>query len=388
MWIHAGQAVCALLLLFLAGGTLLNLSRHPHWFIRGWDFPRIQIAAVALLCMVAYVALNGFGNGRWAPASWQLVDWLLAGLTAALLAWHGYQIAPYTPLWPRQVVAAKHPDEHRTFRLVVSNVLMENRCYDRWMETLGEADPDIVVAAEVNDDWMKGIRPFRKRYKYEVAVPQENHYGLLLLSRLELRESEVRYIVQDDVPSIVTTVRLPSGDDVVLWAVHPRPPEPLSDEDSSHRDAELVLVARELEERKLPAVVCGDLNDVAWSATTTLFLRLSGFLDPRRGRGMFNTFHADNFLFRFPLDHVFHSNELTLRALSRLGHVGSDHFPMSITLQLEPTAQSEQPEMEESRSDSEAADETVEREEDREHESLQQGSPASEAVSGRRGKDS
>lgn len=388
MWIQAGQIICASLLLCLMGGTLLNLSHHPHWFIRGWDFPRVQIAALALLSLLAYIVLNGLSDDGWSPAGWHWPDWLLVGLTVALLAWHGYQIAPYTPLWPRQVITTRHPEDRRSFRLVVSNVKMENRSYDRWMETIGEADPDIVVAAEIDDDWMKGIRPFRRRYKHEVAIPQENHYGLLLLSRLELRNPEVRYLVQEDIPSIVTTLQLPSGDELVLWAVHPRPPEPLRDQDSSHRDAELVLVARELEERNLPVVVCGDLNDVAWSATTKLFLRLSQLLDPRRGRGMFNTFNADNFLFRFPLDHVFHSNELTLRELVRLGDVGSDHFPMLISLQLDPAAQGEQPVMEADQSEEETAEEIVEREEEREDQSLQDESPASEAVSGRRGKKS
>jgi endonuclease/exonuclease/phosphatase (EEP) superfamily protein YafD len=110
------------------------------------------------------------------------------------------------------------------------------------------------------------------------------------------------------------------------------------------RDAELVLVGRDIRKDDRPTIVAGDLNDVAWSATTTLFLRLSRLLDPRMGRGLYSTFNANCPLFRFPLDHVFHSNCFTLVDLRRLQHNGSDHFPLCMTLQYEPAAAPEQPE--------------------------------------------
>ena len=65
-------------------------------------------------------------------------------------------------------------------------------------------------------------------------------------------------------------------------------------------------------QRQRPTIVCGDLNDVAWSFTTQLFLRLSKLMDPRKGRGLYNSFNANSRVFRFPLDHVFHSDEFKL----------------------------------------------------------------------------
>lgn len=94
-------------------------------------------------------------------------------------------------------------------------------------------------------------------------------------------------------------------------------------------------------------MIGGDLNDVAWSPSTRLFLRLSQLLDPRRGRGFFNSFHADHIWMRFPLDHVFHSTHFGVRDLQRLGHVGSDHFPILIDLQLQPVLKQEQEPLEE-----------------------------------------
>jgi hypothetical protein len=57
---------------------------------------------------------------------------------------------------------------------------------------------------------------------------------------------------------------------------------------------------------------------------------------------MFNTFHAGWFFLRWPLDHLFHSEHFRLVSLQRGPAFGSDHFPMVVTLELDPTAQREQ----------------------------------------------
>ena len=95
------------------------------------------------------------------------------------------------------------------------------------------------------------------------------------------------------------------------------------------------MVALEVEKHKEPIVVMGDLNDVAWSHVTTLFRKVSGLLDPRRGRGFYSTFSARNWLMRFPLDYVFCSDHFGLVQMKRMPYNGSDHFAMSIHLQYD-----------------------------------------------------
>ncbi|HKU72056.1 MAG TPA: endonuclease, partial [Burkholderiales bacterium] len=73
----------------------------------------------------------------------------------------------------------------------------------------------------------------------------------------------------------------------------------------------------------------------------------------------FNSYNAKNPLFRFPLDHFFHSDDFRLIELRRLDFVGSDHFAMYLALSFEPARQGEQPEPEEDASDREQADEMV-----------------------------
>ena len=117
---------------------------------------------------------------------------------------------------------------------------------------------------------------------------------------------------------------------VDLYGMHPQPPAPRQDTDQ--RDTELVLVGAEVRDAGRPAIVLGDLNDVAWSPSTTRFQRTGALVDPRRGRGFFNTYPARWPGFRYPLDYVFHTPHFAVCKMTVLPGFGSDHLPLSVTL--------------------------------------------------------
>ncbi len=163
-----------------------------------------------------------------------------------------------------------------------------------------------------------------------------------LYSRLPLEQTSVRYLIEPDIPSIRAKVRLRTGDWVHLFILHPPPPVPGEEDDSKERDAEIVMVGKEARREQGGVIVAGDFNDVAWSKTTKLFQQVTGYLDPRRGRGFYNTFHAKYPVFRWPLDHLFHSVHFRLVAIERVDKVNSDHFPIYIKLSYEPAEKNDQ----------------------------------------------
>ena len=379
MILRALQILLKLFGWFLFGGALLNFSKHPHWLIRLWDFPRIMTAGLATAVGALYGGL--FGARRPGDRA------LLAGL-GFVVARQAYMIAPYTPVAPTRVKRSAKPPGPQSFRLLMSNVLMESREFDQWHAVVRDADPDVIVAVEIDENWDKALAPLAKRYPHVVKRVQDNYYGMVLYSRLPLEDVEVKFLVQDDVPSIHATVVLGDGQRVRLHALHPRPPEPVNDQDSAPRDAELVVMGRVVHEheRQEPTIVCGDLNDVAWSFTTQLFLRLSKLLDPRMGRGLYNSFDANSRVFRFPLDHVFHSDEFKLIDLRVLPHVGSDHFPMLIELSCEPeAARDAQPEPSERAEDQHKARGILDQQAEREQNGEEHGHVSETSRGGSRG---
>ncbi|KAF0676867.1 endonuclease/exonuclease/phosphatase family protein [Profundibacterium mesophilum] len=314
-----------LLAAFFVVLTIFPLVRSARWWIRISDFPRLQIATALAILLVGYLALFGITD-RW--------DALFLAAIVPALGLQLYRIFPYTVAAPVQVMKVSSHRPEACIRVMISNVLMENRQSDALLAVIRDVEPDLLLVVETDEWWHERLKPLDDAYPHSIKRPQDNYYGMELFSKLALDTDDVRFLLSGEIPSIRTGVRLPSGTWIDFFGVHPRPPD--LDHDSEGRDAELLLVAREMRQSGRAAIVAGDMNDVAWSHTTRLFQRMSGALDPRRGRGMFTTFHAGHRLLRWPLDHIFHDNSFTLVELRRLPYIGSDHFPVLAELQYEP----------------------------------------------------
>lgn len=314
----------AILVIWLSFWSLIPRN---EWWIRGADFPRLQCLSLGLIVAAALLFCLKQNSSFFHIA-------VLALLLLAL-CWQAYMILPYTVLWPKQVhkVLPHQYDTAQQISLMVSNVLTPNTQYQSLIDLVKQHQPDVLLTLETDLKWQQELQCLHHDYPYRVAVPLDNLYGMHLYSRFALHNTAVKFILSDDIPSIHTTVHLKSGLRVNLHCLHPKPPAPFEAKDSTLRDAELLMVGKQLQQADQSCVVMGDLNDVAWSRTTRLFQRISGLLDPRIGREFVNTFHANYWFLRWSLDHVFHSSDFALVNMQRLPHIGSDHFPILVVLQ-------------------------------------------------------
>jgi len=306
--------------------TLVPLIRHDFWIFRVFEYPRLQ----KLILNFVLIVLNLF----FLPGdTFEIVVFLLL---VANLAYLIYQIFPFTILGRKQIVTAKKPVGQNNIALLIANVYQYNKASDSYLKLIQKCNPDVILLVETNKWWQDQIDVIGNRYPYQLKMPLANTYGMIFYSRLELRNGSINFLVEDDIPSIQVDVKLNSGQWIRLYGLHPQPPVPQENPRSTERDKEILMIAEVAKTCTLPVIVMGDLNDVAWSYTTELFSKVSGLLDPRRGRGFFNSFNAKYFFLRFPLDHIFCSTDFALSGMERMNSCGSDHFPMCINLQYDP----------------------------------------------------
>ncbi len=314
--------------------TLLSEARVDVWWVRIWDFPRYHVAVAGLLVFLALLWTDPWGG-------WTIG--VLFGLGGAV-AYQGWRIFQHFPVASTEVKDARGREGAVEISVLTANVLQPNRRGDAFVELVREFDPDIFLAVETDEWWVSALDELESDYPYRVCYPLNTTYGMVLYSRLELVEPEIRFLVDEEIPSIHAGVTLSNGAQLSLHAVHPDPPNPKYATETTERDAELLIVGREAKEHDGPTIVIGDFNDVAWSHTTRLFRRVSGLIDPRIGRGFYNTFHAEWPLFRWPMDHIYHSTDFRLARLELGPYFGSDHFPVYAELELAPEAPREQTE--------------------------------------------
>ncbi|MEJ8804500.1 endonuclease/exonuclease/phosphatase family protein [Pontibacter sp. H249] len=314
-------------LLILA--TLLSLLYDlPYWYIKALDFPREQMLVGLLLCLILFLPVNN----KWRFSAVAFV----VGLVSAIAIQSTF-ILPYTSLADKTVASAKPSAQQadRTFSLLIANVWMENRQADQFLQLVQQSDPDLVLAMETDQWWADQLSPLRQKYAHVVSYPLDNTYGMVLYSKLPLNKTQIMFLKHKTVPSIHTNVVLPNGEEFILHAMHPVPPKPSEYPDNvGEEEVALLKVGKMVSKADKPSVAAGDFNDVAWSRTSRMFNTESRLRDVRVGRGIYNSFGAKNILLRYPLDHVYVSEEFQVVEMDRLPKFGSDHFPILVKLTL------------------------------------------------------
>lgn len=311
--------------------TALPLIRSGAWFIRMWDFPRLQIAAIGAAALAVLIAIENLHG-------WSAVSVVSVSALALAMFWQGLHVVRYTRLWPHH---SPNADGNDALSIIIANLDVRNDTKRDAAQAIRSVNPDIALLIEVDDTWMAALTTVRDEYEYRVEAVAPDGLGIVLWSKSPIGSSEVRHLVSEDRPSIHATIDTESIGRVRFIGLHPTPPGlKKQDEneryDSRIRDAELVRVARSVADQPdQTQIVAGDFNDVAWSHTTRLFERISGLHDPRVGRRLLNTYDANHPFLRYPLDHVYLSPNCAVRDVKRLSIPGSDHFAVVVGVEVQ-----------------------------------------------------
>jgi len=319
------QIFLLVLSIFWLVTVTLSLIKDDYWIFKLLEYPRFQKLVFILMTLLGWTAVLPFEK------QWYKIVTALLLISAFYLL---YKIWPYTIFYKKEMHHVNNTEGKPELKIYSANVLQTNTHYQKILGQIKVEDPDIIFLLETNKAWADALSSLDSQYQYSLKLPLENTYGLLFFSRLEFEKAEIKYLVKNDLPSIDVILKLNTGDKIQLWGIHPEPPVPGESLTATAKDKELMKIAFKARACKIPCIVFGDLNDVAWSHTTELFRKTSGLLDPRRGRGFYSTFSAHHLLIRYPLDYIFCSSHFGLISMRRMPKNGSDHFATSSHLVL------------------------------------------------------
>lgn len=322
--------------LIIIHGLLILLSILPfipssHWIFRVPDFMKMQILPLQLI--VTVVGIFYFVQS---PALIYLTI-----VQVGLMVYHLYILLHFTCLWKSEGATAT-ANASSPVKVISCNIYQFNTEYQRFIDLIHREAPDIFFTMESNGDWEQAMRVLEKDYPHFEKVTLENTYGMHFYTRLKVHKVQTHYFVADDLPSIEAELETEDGQRFIFFGVHPPPPSPTEEETSKERDGDLLSVAKRVRDYKLPVVVTGDFNNVAWAKASKLFKKTSRLIDGRIGRGIIVTFHANYWFFRVPLDLLFHSPTVFIDKLFAYPSVGSDHFPIGCTFRIDQTNDSQE----------------------------------------------
>jgi len=320
------------LVLLLIIFTILPKIPSSHWIFRVADFGKIQINFIAIFTFgIGFLFLK---NDFW---------WYSQGILLAIFVFHTITLIKYTPLYPIKKITTSGKNSSKKISIISANIYQFNTEYNRFIDLIKENQPDIFLTMESNADWEKALQVLEKDYPFQHKITLENTYGMHFYSKIKVESAKTHFFVADDIPCIEAHLQTDDGYEFVFFGIHPPPPSPTEEKTSKERDGDLLSVGKRVREIEKPVIVIGDFNNVAWSKSSILFRKISHLIDPRVGKAFVSTFHAKYKLLRFPIDLMFHSEDIFIKELKTLDQFGSDHLPVfcEFFIDLENNAQKE-----------------------------------------------
>lgn len=308
----------------VAGAVLATLGSafyHPKWWIRIWDVIHIYMLFYITLVIVFIL---------WQMPGWQWEKVILLILMIIVFIIHALIILPYTPLYPKEVkpALAKAP----SFSLLSINVLKTNTQYHDFTTKIKTLQPDLVFVIEFTPEWKHYLIDHMAEYPHHYMEARTDGFGLALFSKFPLSDAQFIYLIDKETPVLQASIHL--ADKIIYFAgIHPNPPLPKFEAATKEKDVATLLLAQHIKTVDAPIIVAGDFNDVSWSNLMRTFKENTHLKDPRIGRGFYNTFHAQQWYMRIPIDHIFVSKQFRLLTFQKVRLKGSDHFGLFIRLQ-------------------------------------------------------
>lgn len=288
-----------------AVATLFGALAPLAWWCELFSHFRLQYAVLLAGCGLALL-------GVWRPAA-ALAALALAAANAIPLLHY------YAPLNQPVATGAE-------LKVVLVNVYFRNGRHERVLEYVSGLQPDVAVFLEVTPAWRDALRGLGQLLPYQAQTGE-----LFVASRYPLLGLRPLPLADQGAMAVAFTVDAGGGSVTVVGA-HAN--WPLGPGLAASRNHELGLLAAAVHGLPGPVLLLGDFNVTAFSPDFSRLLGYSGLADCSAGRGLHPTWPTWFPPLYLQIDHCLASAELGVTALATGPFLGSDHYPLEVTLRL------------------------------------------------------
>lgn len=281
-------------------------------------------------------------------------QWRWALLALLLVALHIWGLLPwYIATTPEPIADAPR------LKLLHANVHSQNPNHHLLRDWVAHRQPDVILLQEVSPAWAEALQDLKKAYPHHRLLPQDDNFGLALLSRLPLRKTRIYDRWQLDLSEKKTAEDggslldyLPNSEGFAtmslateiqfadrwfaLLSLHPIPP--ITPDFAQIRNQQLQAATAWAKAQKQPVIMVGDFNASLWSPHYLRLQQDAQLRNAQLGHGLHITWPAWLPLLWTPIDHCLHSAEFQVNHFSTAPDLASDHFPLNVELQWRGTA--------------------------------------------------
>jgi endonuclease/exonuclease/phosphatase (EEP) superfamily protein YafD len=302
---HVARSLKLIVALAAIAGTFGSLA-YLAWWLELFSHFRPQYALCLAVAGLGLLALRQTA----------------VGLAALLLA-----IANAVPLLHYYPASqAPGPGDGPVITALLANVYFKNGHHGALLDYVRSAQPDVAVFLEVTPAWSEALRQLAD------SLPYQAHAGeIFIASRRPLLGLRALPLAPAGAMAVSFFYETEAGPVEVIGA-HVN--WPLGATIAASRNRELALLAEIARENPAPVVLLGDLNTTAFSPVFSLLQNRTGLADCAAGRGYHPTWPAWFPPLFMQIDHCLAGRGLTAASFATGPYVGSDHYPIQVTLKL------------------------------------------------------
>lgn len=313
---RAEAVVLSALAIGALAGAFASLG-HLAWWLELFTHFRLQYALWLAGCCIALLWLRR------------------PGLALAALALAAVNVTPL--LYYYATGPARPPVAGAEYKAVLLNVFFLNSQRERVLAYVRGAEPDVVIFLEATAEWLHELRSLEDVLPYQARVGE-----IFVTSRRPLVGLRGLRLAARDAAGVAFATE---ADGQLLTVIGAHADWPLGPRISAARNAQLDALAALARSANGPLLVLADLNTTAFSPVFRKLLVEGGLSDCAAGRGLHATWPALLPPLYLQIDHCLHGAGPEITQLTTGPFVGSDHYPLEVTVHWPPARAPDRPDL-------------------------------------------